>query len=75
MTAAQRVRFLALRAGRAGTDRAAALAEAIGDPGASEAILAAVVAGLPQEAALDALRRVLQALGVEPSAKEPNHAS
>jgi hypothetical protein len=74
MTPAQRVRFAALRAARAGTDRAAALAAAI-DPSASEEILAAVVAALPREAALAALRRVLQALGVEPSAKEPNHAS
>ena len=75
MTPAQRVRFAALRAGRAGNDRTAALAEAIGDPGASEAILAAVVAGLPEAVALDVFRRVLMALGVEPPAKEPNHAS
>jgi len=70
MSPAQRVRFTALRAGRAGTDRAAALAAAI-DPNASEEILAAVVAALPREAAIPVLRRVLDELGID-TPKEPS---
>jgi hypothetical protein len=71
MTPAQRVRFAALRAGRAGNDRTAALAEAIGDPGASAELLEAVIASLPREAAIPVLRRVLAALGID-TPKEPS---
>lgn len=70
MTPAQRVRFLSLRAARTGAGPGAALAAAA-SAAASPDLLAAVIDALPEAAALDVLRRVLRALGVDPDAPPP----